>query len=87
MANFHVNALYEASFASLQALSSLLSFVSFLHFFFLTYFNVIFSCFHSVLQKPSPNACPIPKVKVKSSPMIEKLQVGPGRAHRAAPAN
>ncbi|XP_010720077.2 capZ-interacting protein, partial [Meleagris gallopavo] len=25
-------------------------------------------------QKPSPNACPIPKVKVKSSPMIEKLQ-------------
>ncbi|XP_046763806.1 capZ-interacting protein isoform X5 [Gallus gallus] len=26
-------------------------------------------------QKPSPNACPIPKVKVKSSPMIEKLQV------------
>ncbi|KAM6384466.1 capZ-interacting protein isoform 4-T5 [Alca torda] len=26
-------------------------------------------------QKRSPNACPIPKVKVKSSPMIEKLQV------------
>ncbi|NXG00365.1 CPZIP protein, partial [Sakesphorus luctuosus] len=25
-------------------------------------------------QKRSPNACPIPKVKVKSSPMIEKLQ-------------
>ncbi|NXJ15565.1 CPZIP protein, partial [Odontophorus gujanensis] len=25
-------------------------------------------------QKPSPNACPVPKVKVKSSPMIEKLQ-------------
>ncbi|NXI86165.1 CPZIP protein, partial [Rhipidura dahli] len=25
-------------------------------------------------QKQSPNACPIPKVKVKSSPMIEKLQ-------------
>ncbi|NXD06721.1 CPZIP protein, partial [Nothocercus nigrocapillus] len=25
-------------------------------------------------QKPSPNACPMPKVKVKSSPMIEKLQ-------------
>ncbi|NXI58902.1 CPZIP protein, partial [Chloroceryle aenea] len=25
-------------------------------------------------QKSSPNACPIPKVKVKSSPMIEKLQ-------------
>lgn len=43
--------------------------------------------FHSVLQKRSPNACPIPKVKVKSSPMIEKLQVGPGRAHMASPAN
>ncbi|NWJ05468.1 CPZIP protein, partial [Crypturellus undulatus] len=25
-------------------------------------------------QKPSPNTCPMPKVKVKSSPMIEKLQ-------------
>ncbi|NWX44370.1 CPZIP protein, partial [Steatornis caripensis] len=25
-------------------------------------------------QKQSPNACPVPKVKVKSSPMIEKLQ-------------
>ncbi|XP_027578361.1 capZ-interacting protein isoform X1 [Pipra filicauda] len=25
-------------------------------------------------QKRSPNACPLPKVKVKSSPMIEKLQ-------------
>ncbi|XP_030311425.1 capZ-interacting protein isoform X2 [Calypte anna] len=25
-------------------------------------------------QKRSPNACPVPKVKVKSSPMIEKLQ-------------
>ncbi|NWH93682.1 CPZIP protein, partial [Aegithalos caudatus] len=25
-------------------------------------------------QKRSPNACPMPKVKVKSSPMIEKLQ-------------
>ncbi|XP_027548440.1 capZ-interacting protein [Neopelma chrysocephalum] len=25
-------------------------------------------------QKQSPNACPLPKVKVKSSPMIEKLQ-------------
>ncbi|NWX97479.1 CPZIP protein, partial [Nothoprocta ornata] len=25
-------------------------------------------------QKPSPNACPVLKVKVKSSPMIEKLQ-------------
>ncbi|KAM9566018.1 capZ-interacting protein isoform 1-T2 [Guaruba guarouba] len=25
-------------------------------------------------QRRSPNACPIPKVKVKSSPMIEKLQ-------------
>ncbi|NXG43913.1 CPZIP protein, partial [Psilopogon haemacephalus] len=25
-------------------------------------------------QKQSPNACPFPKVKVKSSPMIEKLQ-------------
>ncbi|XP_063275424.1 capZ-interacting protein isoform X2 [Prinia subflava] len=25
-------------------------------------------------EKRSPNACPIPKVKVKSSPMIEKLQ-------------
>ncbi|NXY04205.1 CPZIP protein, partial [Pteruthius melanotis] len=25
-------------------------------------------------QKRSPNACPIPKIKVKSSPMIEKLQ-------------
>ncbi|XP_030900895.1 capZ-interacting protein [Melopsittacus undulatus] len=25
-------------------------------------------------QRQSPNACPIPKVKVKSSPMIEKLQ-------------
>lgn len=36
---------------------------------------------HVVLQKRSPNACPIPKVKVKSSPMIEKLQVGPGRTH------
>ncbi|NXI61042.1 CPZIP protein, partial [Anseranas semipalmata] len=29
---------------------------------------------HNNEQKPSPNACPIPKVKVKSSPMIEKLQ-------------
>lgn len=43
--------------------------------------------FHFILQKRSPNACPIPKVKVKSSPMIEKLQVGPGRAHMASPAN
>lgn len=42
---------------------------------------------HVVLQKRSPNACPIPKVKVKSSPMIEKLQVGPGRTHMASPAN
>ncbi|XP_021257626.1 capZ-interacting protein isoform X4 [Numida meleagris] len=25
-------------------------------------------------EKPSPNACPVAKVKVKSSPMIEKLQ-------------
>ncbi|XP_065532536.1 capZ-interacting protein [Lathamus discolor] len=25
-------------------------------------------------QRQSPNACPVPKVKVKSSPMIEKLQ-------------
>ncbi|XP_025949154.2 capZ-interacting protein isoform X2 [Dromaius novaehollandiae] len=29
---------------------------------------------HNDEQKPSPNACPMPKVKVKSSPMIEKLQ-------------
>lgn len=43
--------------------------------------------FHSILQKRSPNACSIPKVKVKSSPKIEKLQVGPGRTHMASPAN
>ncbi|XP_021257619.1 capZ-interacting protein isoform X3 [Numida meleagris] len=29
---------------------------------------------HNNEQKPSPNACPVAKVKVKSSPMIEKLQ-------------
>ncbi|XP_025939187.1 capZ-interacting protein [Apteryx rowi] len=29
---------------------------------------------HNDEQKPSPNACPMLKVKVKSSPMIEKLQ-------------
>lgn len=43
--------------------------------------------FHFVLQKPSPNACPVPKVKVKSSPMIEKLQVSPVRVLMAIPAN
>ncbi|XP_065430998.1 capZ-interacting protein isoform X2 [Chrysemys picta bellii] len=29
---------------------------------------------HNGETKPSPNACPLPRVKVKSSPLIEKLQ-------------
>lgn len=86
--NFSVKTLYEASFFSYEhvlLLSSKFSAFILFPFFHLLYCDLL--VFHFVLQKRSPNACPIPKVKVKSSPMIEKLQVGPGRAHMAAPAN